>query len=69
MYLLHGVVVFVAFGWLLRSVGSAEAGTTGHWAVVYACVAFVPALSFLTFRVIEAPAMASVTRVSAWLSR
>jgi peptidoglycan/LPS O-acetylase OafA/YrhL len=69
VYLLHGVVLFVAFGWLFRGLDSPAGGTAGHWAVVYACAAFVPALSFFTFRMIEAPAMASVDRVNAWLTR
>jgi hypothetical protein len=37
--------------------------------VVYACAAIVPALSYTTFRVIEALAMASVDPVYAWLPR
>ena len=69
VYLLHGVVLFVAFGWLFDRVESSAAAANGHWAVVYACAAIVPALSYTTFRLIEAPAMASVDRVNAWLTR
>jgi peptidoglycan/LPS O-acetylase OafA/YrhL len=32
VYLLHGVVLFVAFGWLFRGVEGPEAGTAAHWA-------------------------------------
>jgi len=57
VYLLHGVVLFVAFGLLVRPVGSGTPGTFTHWAVVYACAAVVPLVSFAPFRWIETPAM------------
>jgi peptidoglycan/LPS O-acetylase OafA/YrhL len=68
IYLLHGVVLFVAFDLLLGPAETVALGTTGHWAVVYACAAIVPMLSYATFRLIEAPAMASVDRVSALMA-
>jgi peptidoglycan/LPS O-acetylase OafA/YrhL len=65
IYLLHGLVLFAVFGMLLGTEATAALGTTGHWLVVYACVPVVTVLSYLTFRLIEAPAMASVDRISA----
>jgi peptidoglycan/LPS O-acetylase OafA/YrhL len=62
VYLLHGVVLFVAFGLHLRPAESEAPGTFTHWAVVYACAAIVPLVSFATFRWIEAPGMALVER-------
>jgi peptidoglycan/LPS O-acetylase OafA/YrhL len=67
IYLLHGLVLFVAFGLLLGPADTAALGTAGHWLVVYLCVPVVTGLSYATFRAIEAPAMASVDRVNALL--
>ncbi len=68
IYLLHGVVLFAAFGWLLGPVNTAALSAAGHWLIVYACAAIVPALSWVTFQVIEAPAIASVDRVNALMA-
>ena len=64
IYLLHGVVLFAVFGMWLGPARTAALGTAGHWLVVYTCVPVVAALSYTTFRLIEAPAMASVDRVN-----
>lgn len=64
LYLLHGIVLFAVFGMVLGSDATAALGPTGHWLVVYACVPLVTVLSYTTFRLIEAPAMASVDRVN-----
>ena len=65
LYLLHGLVLFAVFALCLGPVETAALGTAGHWLVVYVCAAIVTVLSYATFRVIEAPAMASVDRVTA----
>ncbi len=64
IYLLHGVVLFAVFGMWLGPGRTAALSTAGHWLVVYTCVPVVTALSYTTFRLIEAPAMASVDRVN-----
>jgi peptidoglycan/LPS O-acetylase OafA/YrhL len=68
VYLLHAVLLYVVFALILGTDGTAALSGTGYWAVVYACGAAVVVISFVTFRVIEAPAMASVDRVSARLA-
>jgi peptidoglycan/LPS O-acetylase OafA/YrhL len=68
IYLLHGIVLFAAFGLLLGPAKTAALGTGGHWAVVCACAAIVTMLSSMTFRAIEAPAMSSVDRVNALMA-
>jgi peptidoglycan/LPS O-acetylase OafA/YrhL len=69
IYLLHGLVLFTIFGLILGPDRAAALSVTGHWMVVYSCVPLVAVLSFATFRLIEAPAMASVDRVTALVSR
>jgi peptidoglycan/LPS O-acetylase OafA/YrhL len=68
IYLLHGPVLFTIFGLILGTNRAASLSPTGHWLVVYTCVPLVTVLSFTTFELIEAPAMASVDRVTALLS-
>ncbi|MBW8867135.1 MAG: hypothetical protein JF610_07330 [Acidobacteria bacterium] len=50
------------FGLILGTDRAAASSLTGHWLVVYTCVPLVVVLSFATFKLIEAPAMASVDR-------
>jgi peptidoglycan/LPS O-acetylase OafA/YrhL len=65
IYLLHGLVLFTIFGLILGTDRAAALSLTAHWLVVYACVPLVVVLSFATFKLIEAPAMASVDRATA----
>jgi len=66
VYLLHGMVLFVAFRWIAgdnaRTLSVAE-----HWGVVFACAPVLVALCYATFNLVEWPAMSSVDRVTAWL--
>jgi peptidoglycan/LPS O-acetylase OafA/YrhL len=68
VYLLHGLVLFAAFGLLLGPAQSAALSTAGHWLVVDVCAVVVTLVSYTTFRVIEAPAMRSVDRVNALMA-
>ena len=68
IYLLHGIVLYVSFGLILGTAETAALSMARHWLVVYACVPAVVVVSFMTFRLIEAPAMASVDRVNALLA-
>ena len=69
IYLLHGIVLFVVFALVLNPGEAAALSPARHWLVVYACVPVLIVLSYTTFRVIEAPAMASVDRINALLTR
>ena len=66
IYLLHSVALYVTFGLILGAERTVALSMAEYWAVVYACGVAVVMISFVTFRVIEAPAMASVDRVSRW---
>jgi peptidoglycan/LPS O-acetylase OafA/YrhL len=64
IYLLHGIVLYVAFS----AVGAAAQLTVlQHWLVVYGAVMALVGLSRITFNTIEAPAMAAVDATTAQL--
>ena len=68
VYLLHGLVLYVVFALVLGTAGTAALSPFAHWLVVWACTPIVIALSFTTFRLIEAPAMERVDRANAWIT-
>ncbi|MGH9141237.1 MAG: acyltransferase family protein [Vicinamibacterales bacterium] len=68
VYLLHGVILFAAFGLLLGPAKAAALSAAGHWLVVNACAVVVTLVSAVTFHVVEAPAMRSVDRVNALMA-
>ncbi len=59
VYLLHGLVLYVAFSALGRGVAG-HLTPLQHWLVAWGCVPVVVGLCHLTFRAIESPAMAAV---------
>jgi peptidoglycan/LPS O-acetylase OafA/YrhL len=59
VYLLHGLVLYLAFSALGKGVAG-HLTPVQHWLVAWGCVPVVVGLCHLTFRVIEAPAMAAV---------
>jgi peptidoglycan/LPS O-acetylase OafA/YrhL len=59
VYLLHGLVLYLAFSALGRGVAG-HLTPLQHWLVVWACVPVIVGLCHLTFHAIEAPAMAAV---------
>ena len=65
IYLLHGIVLFLVFGLTLGREGTLALSLTRYWVVVYGCAVAVVVVSFVTFRAIEAPAMASMDRANA----
>jgi peptidoglycan/LPS O-acetylase OafA/YrhL len=67
IYLLHGMLYFVVFRYLIGPPGAAELSLTAHWLVVFACTPVLIVVSYCTFRMIEAPAMAAVPAVTEWL--
>jgi peptidoglycan/LPS O-acetylase OafA/YrhL len=67
VYLLNGLVLFLAFEVIMGIGRTAALSPAAHWLVVYLCVPIVLAVSYLTFHTIEAPARGAVGRVSAWL--
>jgi len=62
VYLLHGIVLFIAFG--LMGGAAAHLTPVQHWLVASAGVAATVIVCRVTFKTIEAPAMAAVDRTT-----
>lgn len=69
IYLLHGITLFVTFVFVLGAQTSREMSTLTHWLLIAAITPVLLCVSFVTFRLIENPAMRSVTPFMAWLRR
>lgn len=69
LYLLHGIVLFVVFNFILGLPASRALSPLAHWLIVVGMTPFLVAICFLTFRLIERPAMQSASRISAWRQR
>lgn len=68
IYLLHGIVLFVLFRFILRS-DAFESMTSLHiWLAVYGAVIFIVVITFITFRYIESPVIKATPRINSWLS-
>lgn len=67
VYLLHGLVLFAVFHFLLGTTRAAAFTALQHWLVIFACVPVTMLVCCLTFRWIEAPAMQSTTKASLWI--
>ncbi|WHZ23446.1 MAG: Acyltransferase 3 [Nitrospira sp.] len=67
LYLLHSVVLFVAYRLLLGERAS-MLSSAEHWSVVFCLVPVLIVLCHVTFRLIEKPAMAAAPRCHAWLA-
>lgn len=66
VYLLHGLLLYVTFEWVLGHERAARLSETGHWLVVLGCVPVLIVLSYVSFRTVELPAMQRVDRLTAW---
>lgn len=69
IYLIHGLVLFVLVNYVLTHEVAASLSPIQHWGAVTIAVPVLVGLSFLTFSVIEAPAMRHVDSLTAWLRR
>lgn len=67
LYLLHGLVLFVAYR-LVFAEGADRFSPVEHWAIVLGLVPVLVLLCFTTCRLIEKPAMDAVPRWHAWLT-
>lgn len=67
LYLLHGLVLFVAYR-LVFAEGADRFSPVEHWAIVLGLVPVLVLLCFTTCRLIEKPAMDVVPRWHAWLT-
>ena len=69
VYLLHGLVLFAVFHFLIGPARAASYTAFEHWLVIFACVPLTVLVCCGTFRWIEAPAMHRTGAVSRWLHR
>lgn len=69
IYLLHGIVLFVTFNWLLGFQGAGQLSPLGHWGVIAACAVGVVTICSLTYRFIERPGMDAVPAATRKLKR
>jgi peptidoglycan/LPS O-acetylase OafA/YrhL len=67
IYLLHGLVLFTAFRFVIGPARAAALPAWGHWAVVLACTPFLVVLCCGSYRFIELPPMRWTPLVSQWL--
>lgn len=67
IYLLHGITLFVVFNFMLGITAASELTPLTHWLLMAAITPVLVAVSFVTFRLIESPAMHSTTACTAWL--
>lgn len=69
LYLLHGLLLFAAFHLVIGREAAAQLSPAAHWLIVTGLGVLLTLLCQLTFRGIEAPAMARVPALTAALRR
>lgn len=67
IYLLHGITLFVVFNFMLGITASSELTPLTHWLLMVLITPVLVSVSFITFRLIESPAMHSTSAFTAWL--
>jgi peptidoglycan/LPS O-acetylase OafA/YrhL len=67
LYLLHGIVLYVTFEWVIGAGTASRLGALEYWSVVLAITPLLVWLSALGFTCIEAPALARRAALVAWL--
>lgn len=67
IYLLHSITLFVTFTFILGVPKSRTLSPISHWFIVMGITPILIFICFLTYLLIERPAMQSTTRVTAWL--
>lgn len=64
LYLLHGIVLFICFKIILGFNNASQLSTIEHWGVISLCSIVLIVFSFLTYSLIEKPAMKKVSYFS-----
>jgi peptidoglycan/LPS O-acetylase OafA/YrhL len=64
LYLLHGMVLFICFKFILDFNRASHLSTIEHWGVISLCSIILVLISFLTYSLIEKPAMKKVSYFS-----
>lgn len=66
IYLIHGLILFITFNFVLGLPLSRSLSTWQHWAIVVGVTPLLIFMSFLTYTFIEHPAMQKTNAVTAW---
>lgn len=69
IYLVHGLLLFVTFRFVLGFERARGMTPTAHWLLIIALTPVLTLLCFLLFRYVEQPAMQKTAAVSGWLHR
>lgn len=64
IYLLHGLLLFITFRFILGFPGAAQLSPLAHWGVISACCVGVVSICSLTYYFIERPCMKSASGVT-----
>jgi len=67
IYLLHSVMLFIIFNFIIGLPNSVHLSPAMHWLVVLGLTPLLIIICFITFRFIERPAMLSSSKVVGWL--
>jgi peptidoglycan/LPS O-acetylase OafA/YrhL len=67
VYLLHGLWLFVIFNILVGTDKSKTLPVLDYWSIVLGITPLLVASCFLTFRLIESPAIRRIDKVMAWI--
>jgi peptidoglycan/LPS O-acetylase OafA/YrhL len=69
IYLLHGVVLYVTFRFIVGLQRAASLSLFQYWSIIAACGAFVTILAWLVFRYIERPSLRLTGGITRWLRK
>jgi peptidoglycan/LPS O-acetylase OafA/YrhL len=69
IYLLHGLMLYIMFKFILGLEVASKLSVVEHWGAVLACTAVLIPVCFAAFKWIEAPAIRSAPRCSLWLEK
>jgi len=69
IYLLHGIALFILFRFVIGLDQAESLSPTMHWIYIVGLTPMLLALCFLTYVLIERPAMRSTVRLATWLRK
>jgi peptidoglycan/LPS O-acetylase OafA/YrhL len=67
IYLLHSIMLFAVFNFIIGIPASMKLSPWEHWTIVLGMVPILIIVCFLTFRFVERPAMRSTKKFTHWL--
>jgi peptidoglycan/LPS O-acetylase OafA/YrhL len=67
IYLIHGIILFITFNFVLGLPHARALSAMQHWAVVVGVTPALISVCFLTYTFVERPAMQKTTGLTTWL--